>query len=323
MHWIRNLFPNLFLAAKRWVADEASSLAAAVAYYLALSLFPMILLIVSGFGLFLQYTNLGQNAELQFLEMVGQNGSPVIQKQVSGLIGQFRNQSVVSGPFGLIAAVIAAIGVFAQFDRGFDKIWRVPPRPDTGFLKSAFGVLRDRSFAFLMLLSLGGCVVLLFCANVALGHVLSMADVHIPGFDRAAYILEFLATLLVNALLFMLVYRWLPKQKVLWRDAFRGGLLTAIVWAIGRVILGVFLIGMRYTSAYGAVGSFIAILLWCYYGVSIIFFGAEYVQVLKFRREGDPSGDLDNLAIESEIEIDSTSKIKPRKRTIDANPAND
>jgi hypothetical protein len=88
-------------------------------------------------------------------------------------------------------------------------------------------------------------------------------------------------TTLANAFLFCLLYRWLPNKKVGWIKAFRGGLLAAVVWELGRIGLGAFLIGMRYTSAYGAIGSFIALLLWCYYGVSIIYFGAEYVQILQ------------------------------------------
>jgi membrane protein len=81
----------------------------------------------------------------------------------------------------------------------------------------------------------------------------------------------------------------LPKKFVCWKDAIRGGLLAACIWELGRFVLGAFLIGMRYSSAYGAVGSFIAILLWCYYGISILFFGAEYVQVLQLRRSGVPT----------------------------------
>jgi len=71
--------------------------------------------------------------------------------------------------------------------------------------------------------------------------------------------------------------------------------LAACIWELGREVLGVFLIGMRYTSAYGAIGSFIAILLWCYYGISILFFGAEYVQVLQLRRHGQATTGQESL----------------------------
>jgi hypothetical protein len=99
-------------------------------------------------------------------------------------------------------------------------------------------------------------------------------------------IFELCFAVIANGTLFSFVYRWLPKKEVRWADAIRGGLLAACIWELGREVLGAFLIGMRYTSAYGAIGSFIAILLWCYYGISILFFGAEYVQVLQLRRLG-------------------------------------
>jgi membrane protein len=94
-----------------------------------------------------------------------------------------------------------------------------------------------------------------------------------------------------NTLLFSLIYRVLPKRPVHWLDALRGGLLAALVWEVGRDVLGAFFIGMRYTTAYGAIGSFIALLLWCYYGISILFFGAEYVQILESRRRERLSGE--------------------------------
>jgi membrane protein len=106
---------------------------------------------------------------------------------------------------------------------------------------------------------------------------------------------DLLTTIGVNAMLFMLMYRILPKRPVCWIDALRGGLLAAVIWELGRGLLGAVFIGMRYTSAYGAIGSFIALLLWCYYGISILFYGAEYVQVLEMRR-------AEKLAKQGEIE---------------------
>ncbi len=281
--WLSNLFPNLRDAAIRWSEDDAGSLAASVAYYLALSLFPMLLLLTTGMGLFLRFTQLGQDANQQLLETVAQHASPVIEQQVSQVLEQLKQKSLVGGPLGTIAAIMAAIGVFAQLDRGFDRVWRIPPRRGQSLQRTLLSVLHHRLLAFCMLLSLGGMVVVLFVAQMAVTHIHSMASNTMPILSHLFHAIQFSFVVAANAFLFGMVFKWLPKKDVGWTEALRGGFLVAVIWELGRVVLGMFLIGMQYTSAYGVIGSFIAILLWCYYGMSIIFFGAEYVQVLQRR----------------------------------------
>ena len=288
-HWIRNFFPNLRDAGVRWSEDDASSLAASVAYYLALSLFPMMLLLTSGFGIFLQFSKTGKKAEEQILSMVETHASPIIKKQFEQVLTQLQSHSIVSGPFGFLAATLAAIGIFAQIDRGFDRIFRIPVEKDADVRRTIYRVMKSRFLAFLMLAGLGGTILVMFAAGMVLAQFRSLTTSTVPSINYLFGVFELGSTVVANGLLFSLVYRWLPKRYVCWQDAIRGGLLAACIWELGRVILGVFLIGMRYSSAYGAVGSFIAILLWCYYGISILFFGAEYVQVLQLRRRGSPT----------------------------------
>jgi membrane protein len=137
-----------------------------------------------------------------------------------------------------------------------------------------------------MLVGLGGMILVLFTASLLIAQIRSLTNSTLPSMRHVFSIFELCFAVIANGTLFSFVYRWLPKKEVYWIDAIRGGLLAAFIWELGREVLGVFFIGMRYTSAYGAIGSFIAILLWCYYGISILFFGAEYVQVLQLRRLG-------------------------------------
>lgn len=304
---IRNLFPNLRDAAIRWSEDDAGSMAASVAYYLALSFFPMFLLLVSGLGMFLRFTQIGQDARQQLLDLIGQQGSPAVEQTLRQLIDQLTNHSIVSGPTGLFAAILAAIGVFAQLDRGFDRVWRVGNVRSKSLHQSVWNVVRHRFSAFLMLISLGGLIAGLFVAGMIFSQLRStLTGTNIPYFMHVVALVDFSFVIGMNTVLFALIYKFLPKKKVPWMYAFRGGFLTACIWELGRYVLGAFLIGMRYTSAYGAIGSFIALLLWCYYAMSIIFFGAEYVQVLQRRDENKeaankqiPELDEEQLAIET------------------------
>jgi membrane protein len=246
-------------------------------------------LLTSGFGIFLQFTKTGKQAEEQILNIVETHASPIIKQQIQQVLTQLQNHSVVSGPFGFFAATLAAIGIFAQIDRGFDRIFRIPPEKNADVRRTIYRVMKSRFLAFMMLAGLGGCILVMFAAGMVLAQFQSMTENAVPSINRFFGAIELVTTIVANGLLFSLVYRWLPKKYVCWSDAIRGGLLAACIWELGRTVLGAFLIGMRYSSAYGAVGSFIAILLWCYYGISILFFGAEYVQVLQLRRQGKPT----------------------------------
>ncbi len=285
--YAREVSGTLMLAVRRWQMDDGSSMAAAVAYYLALSLFPMLLLLTSGVGIAMRYTRLGQDAEAQILSVVSEHCSPTLEVQVRDVLHQLSDQSLVGGPLGLFTAALAAIAVFYQFERAFDKIWRIPPPAPSGWIGLVKRVVRERLTAFMLLAGLGLAIVLILAANVAIGAVREwMTHFHISG-TAVVSTLDALTTVTLNTLAFGGLYRWLPKRPVRWRDALRGGLMVSVVWEVGRQVLSMFLIGMRYTTAYGAIGSFIALLLWFYWGVTILFFGAEYVQVLS-RRHARP-----------------------------------
>lgn len=319
--WLLDFFPNLKMASIRWAEDDAGSMAASVAYYLALSLFPMMLLLTSGIGLYLRFTNTGKNAEQQILSTVETYASEEVKLHIEQVLGNLRDHSLVSGPFGIAAAVLAAIGVFAQIDRGFDRIFRINVQKSASVSGTVVRVLRHRLFAFVMLVALGGMIVVLFTASMLLAQLRSVTGESMPAMAHAFNGVDLGFALAANALLFTLVYRALPKRPVRWLDAFRGGILAAIIWELGRELLGVFFIGMRYTSAYGAIGSFIALLLWCYYAVSILFFGAEYVQAIESRRQMRLAS-TSNTAVESaetgEDDPSASTKLKPRRSAADA-----
>ncbi len=245
----------------------------------------MLLLLSSGVGLFLKFTNLGHDAEVHILRIVAQHCSPSLEQQIRAILEQFENQSMIGGPFGLTSAALAAIGVFYQFERAFDRIWRIPPPKQHNALRLASSLVRKRFFAFLMLCGVGTSIIAIMIANVAISIMLDWIT-SMPWAGTIAIVLvDALATLLLNTLAFGVLYRTLPKRTVRWRDAFRSGLLVAIIWEFGREFLLSMLIGMRYTTMYGAVGSFIALLLWFYWGVTLLFFGAEYLQVINYRHQ--------------------------------------
>lgn len=269
---------HLVGAFQNWTRDDGPLMSAAVAYYLGLSLLPLLLLLSSVFGIFLEYTELGQSAEQHVLHTVATHLSPSIESNLKQSIAEVKDRSAFNGPVGLAGILLASLAGFAQFDRAMDRIWNIHPQASQGILKSVKRILVQRGVALLMLLGLAALITIAFLANITISAIDSMTEYVLPAPDILWRISQPLASFLINILILTMLYRWLPKRKVHWREALRGGVFAGIGWELGRLVLDAYLIGNKYTSTYGVLGSFIAIQLWCYYSVSMIFLGAEYIQ---------------------------------------------
>lgn len=273
------------VAAQRWRQDDAASLAAAVSYYLALSLFPMLLLLTGGLGLAMRYSKLGNDAHQQILSFVSEHCSPALSTKVSEVLEHFQQQSYANGPIGLLTTLMAALGVFYQFERAFDKIWRIPSPSSQHWIRTATMLVRRRVSAFFLLAGVGAVILFVLMFNVVIAAVSRWLGSYYASAGVLLSSLDSLFTVLLNAFAFGILYHRLPKRPVQWKFAFQSGLLVAVVWEVGRQVLAFVVTGMQYSTAYGAIGSFISLLLWFYWGVALLLFGAEYVVVLTRRHQ--------------------------------------
>ncbi|REJ86626.1 MAG: YihY/virulence factor BrkB family protein [Planctomycetota bacterium] len=288
--WAKRQLLDLRGAVARWLEDDGPLMGAAVAYYLGLSFFPLSLILIAGVGLFLQYTQAGQNAEDYVLRAIGEQLSPSLQEQAAAALDQVQDKSSVGGSLGILGVLIAALAGFVQFERAFNHIWKVPQPEKTGMWRAVKRFLLQRGVAFLLMLGCGVLIAAVSIAGVALSGVRKYTETVLPMPDAVWMLISTAVSLALNVCVFAVIYRFLPRAKVQWSDAFRGAVLAAGLWEIGRQILASFLIGSRYTSAYGVAGSLLAILLWCFYAVTILFLGAEYIQEFLARvRDDEPA----------------------------------
>jgi len=279
------ILSNLKKMFARWNDDNGSLMAAGVAYYGALSFFPLLLTLISGVGLILQFTAAGQNAEQQLLEAVGNQMSARLEQHIATALDQVRSGANTGGPVGLLTLLFGAMAIFVHFEAAFDVIWNVQPPESKGMLAAVRRVVFHRGMAFVMLLGLGVILIAVQVAGVALAAAAEFSDSVLPGANRVWNYGQMAFPFVVNTAIFTLVYRFLPKTRVAWKEAAQGGLFAGIAWEIGRQVLTHFLVGTKYSSAYGVVGSFIAVMLWIYYAVTILFLGAEYIQTICERCE--------------------------------------
>jgi membrane protein len=261
----------------RWQADDGPLLSAAVAYYLALSLFPLLLILVSVLGALARYTSVGAGAEEQIIDAIARQGSAELADYVRVTFHRVKEGAGAGGPVGIVTLFVAAMAIFAQFETAFDRIWNVPASEAKGLWHKVKHVLLHRLRAFLMLLGIGLFVVAVFVTGLVLSSVHAYAGNVIPGGERLWWWIQLAASLVLNAAAFTIVYKALPKVPIRWAEAARGAIVAAVVWEIGRQVLANYVVGEKYT-AYGVVGALLAIMLWGYYAAAVIFLGAEYIK---------------------------------------------
>jgi len=258
-------------------SDEVMTGAAALAFYSALSLAPLVLLFVSVAGM------LGNNAQAaivqQFGALVGPEGGRAISLIVSSADRDKATGSLAS-IVSLSVLIFSASAVFGQLQTVLNKIFRVQPKPGLGVM----AWLISRLFSIGILFALG----FVMLVSLIISSVLTMISPQ--GEGPLWNIVNVLASTTVFSLFFAVVYKQLPDVKIAWRDTWIGALLTASLFSFGKFLIGLYLGSSAIGSAYGAAGSLIVLLVWVYYSSILIFFGAELTKsiLIKYGRGIQP-----------------------------------
>jgi len=267
--------PNLLKTAfKEWNRDKCPQLGAALAYYTVFSLAPLILVLLAVFGII--YGGSEQAREKitdQLRYLIDPSGLKVIQ-DIANNAGQPKT-SMVTTVIGSLVALFGASGVFGQLQDALNTIWSVKSQPSQGI----WTFLRARFLSFAMV---GGvCFLLLVSLTVEslLKGLHSYLQSLFPGGHYLGLAIFYAFDLVVIILLFAMLFRFLPDAKIAWHDVWLGAVLTAILFMIGKFLLGIYLSSGAAGSAYGAASSLITLLLWIFYSAQILLFGAEFTKI--------------------------------------------
>jgi len=279
IRWLAKLWTRSRKTFRRWQENDGNLLAASMAYYTALSFFPLVLILVAVLGFVLQFSSSAQDAQGELLKLIAHTTTPELAMRVGDLLGDIRNKAFIGGPLGLVTLLFASIGIFCQLEVAFGRIWNLEKVPAQGILQAIRNTLFHRLRAFLMLVATGFLVVVSFIASLAVS-ALQPYMATMPGGNWFWSLGHVVASLIINGLLFTVIYKVVPRTPIRWAEASRGGLVAAVLWECCRQVLAVWLLGRRYT-AYGVVGSLIILMLWVYIASSVVFLGAEYIRVVE------------------------------------------
>ncbi|MBN1911428.1 MAG: YihY/virulence factor BrkB family protein [Pirellulales bacterium] len=277
--WFKTRMRQLGRTSALWRRHDGGRTAASMAYYAVLSFFPLLILLIAVVGYVLQFSSGAQDAQARLLHLLAQNTTPALAEHVHAVLTQIQTRASVGGPVGLAALLIAAIGMFTQLDKAIERIWATKRRRRRTFLAAVRRTLTRRLRAFVMLLVLGLLIGVAFVAGAVVSAVRPLVAEGHGGMLLWASI-HSAASIVVNGALLTLVYKLLPRARVFWSAAARGGTLAAVLWEISRIVLSLLLLGKKYT-AYGVVGSLMALMLWIYLASAVFFFAAEYVHVIQ------------------------------------------
>lgn len=261
-----------------WLKDEGFLLSAATAYYAVFSMFPVCLVLIAGLGFVGQYSSFVQSEQYELIRHISENVSPWLADELQAVLSGVQARAKLGGPIGIFFLIVAAIGVFTQLENIFDRVWSTPEPGGGGFWVSVRAALWDRLLAFITLLTIGALLLAVFVADVILAGIRPYLSQLAAG-QSTWRVIQMVSTIGCNGLLLTAVYRMLPQARVRWLAAFAGGLLAAVIWALGRSLLLLLLVGQKY-SAYGVVGALMGVMIWFYYASAVIFLGAEFVHAL-------------------------------------------
>jgi membrane protein len=260
---------------KEWGEDKSSRLAAALAYYTVFSLAPLLILVIAIAGLLFDQAAVREQIVQQIQSLVGEDGASIISTALDNANRPGQNSGIIATIISIAVLLFGASGVFAQLQDAMNTVWDVEAAPNN----AATGFIRKRILSFAMVLSIGFLLIVSLVISAALSAAAAFLSGALPGFDLLWQLLNIVLSLVVLTVLFAMLFKFVPDVRIAWKDVWFGGFITALLFTIGKYLLGLYLGRSSVGSAYGAAGSLVVLLAWIYYSAQILFFGAEFTQV--------------------------------------------
>lgn len=271
---LKSLWGLAAAASKEWWKDDAFRLASSLAFYTIFSLAPVLLISVGLASIVFSEEEAKRKVIQQLELMTGGEGAGVARQVLENLENIGGNIKAII--VGIVTVLIGSTAVFANLQSALNYIWKVKPAPEASMWK---GVIRDRFRSFGIVLAVG------FVLLVSMGFSALISGLQEEMARRAieiSWIWKYAYSALsfgLTAMLFAMIYKYLPDVQIEWRDVFVGAAITSALFSAGKYLIGLYLGRSAFGSTYGAAGSFVVLLIWIYYSALISFFGAEFTRV--------------------------------------------
>lgn len=261
-----------------WIDDYAPSMGAALAFYTLFSAAPLLLIVISLAGLlFGEQAARGEIME-QLSSLVGRDSARTVQTLLEGL--NHPEAGAYGTLVGLGALLVGATTVFGELQNAMDRIWRAPERPAGGGL---LHLLHARLLSLGMVLGIGFLLIVSLVVSAALA---ALGKWWAPWFGEMAAVANLVdgtLSFVFMTAIFAMIYKWMPRVKIAWRDVLVGAALTSILFTVGKLLIGLYIGRSGVASPFGAAASLVVLLLWVYYSAQIFLLGTEFTWIYAHR----------------------------------------
>jgi len=258
--------------------DNALKYSASLSYYTIFSIAPLLIIIISICDVLFNKEAMQGKIYDEIKHLVGNDAAMQIQTTIQNV--HLSNDTWFATVIGVITLILGATGVFGEMQDSLNRIWGLKVRPTSGWFK----LVVNRLLSFSLILSLG----FVFMVSLVLNAVVLALGSRINKFFSGAIynfipLIENLLSFLITTVIFAAIFKILPDAKIKWKDVIVGAFFTALLFILGKFLIGYYLSTSKLNTMYGAAGSIIIILSWTYYSSAILYMGAEFTKVYALR----------------------------------------
>jgi membrane protein len=264
-------------AVSAWFDHNASSLGAALAYYTLFSVAPILIIAVAIAGYVFGPDTAQAQVFAQLQALIGDAGAKAIGDLVSN--AHYSDKKGLAAAVGVVTLVVGATSVFGELQNALDRVWQTPPeQKPVGWWRFA----RGRVLSIGMVLGVGFLLLVSLVASAGLAAFGGWLGVFLPQLQIVLPVLDLILSFAMTVLLFGLIYKYVPRETIPWSDVWIGAAVTALMFTVGKSLIGIYIGKSSFNSAYGAAGSLIVLLVWIFYSAQIFLLGAEFTRVFAY-----------------------------------------
>jgi len=269
---LRNIFRIFRKTFVHFGENNPVNMAGTTAYFAIFSMAPILVIIISVFGFFTGDETMRTKLFDELNVLIGQESTQLLENAIRNY--QITENSGIGAIIGVVFFLISATTLFSVMQNSINYIWRIKVR--SSLKQGALKLAKDRIFSFGVILSLGFVVLVSLIIDASISFLKDFLRTYFsPNFVFLAQLANIVLSLAVITAVFALIYRFLPDVKVKWRASWFGAVFTAILFVIGKFIIGIIIGNSNLGAVYGAASSFVVILMWIYFVSIIFYFGVE------------------------------------------------
>jgi len=264
-------------AVAAWFNHNASSLGAALAFYTLFSVAPILIIAVAIAGYVFGAATAQTELLSQLQALIGDAGATAIRELLSS--AHYSEKRGLAAAIGVITLAVGATSVFGELQNALERIWQTPPpAKELGWWR----FMRGRVLSVGMVLGVGFLLLVSLVASAALAAFGGWLGAFLPQLEIVLPILDLVLSFSMTVVLFAMIYKYVPRESIPWSDVWIGATVTALLFTIGKSLIGLYLGKSSFNSAYGAAGSLVVLLLWIYYSAQIFLLGAEFTRAFAY-----------------------------------------